>query len=143
MPKKRKKKNVQPQQNPQQSRPAVSQMPAEPNHSEKSTPESSPTNPTPPKPQPQRLEPETKKNTPTLFTETQRDELYSMTESERERVIPAAMDEMFQDEQDDSIKQQLAAAEALHRQFQRRSTEQQSRRLREAARPQRGRRILR
>ena len=142
MPKKR-KRNAQPHQNPQQSRPAVPPVPAEPNHSGKSTPESSPTNPTPLKPQPQRQEPETKANTPTLFTETQRDELYSMTESERERVIPAAMDEMFQDDQDDSIKQQLVAAEALHRQFQRRSTEQQSRRLREAARPQRGRRILR
>ena len=135
MPKKRKKNT---NQNLQLSRPAVPPVSAEPNPSEKSTPESSPTNPTPPTPQPQRQEPEPKKDTPTLFTETQRDELMDMTETERNRVIPAAMDEMFQDDETDSIKQQLAAAEALYSQNQRRSTEQRSRRLRDAARPRRG-----
>ena len=141
MPRKRKKKNTQ-NLNPPESRPAVPEVPAEPNPSAKSTPESSPTNPTPPTPQPQRQEPETKTNTPTLFTETQRGELYSMTESERERVIPAAMNEMFPDDENARIKQQLAEAEALYSQNQRRSPEQQARRLREAARPQRGRPLL-
>ena len=140
MPRKRKKKNTQ-NQNLQQSRPAVSAIPAEPNHSAKSTPESSPTNPTPSKPQPQRQEP--KKTTPTLFTESERDELFTMTEKDATTVARARMGEVFPDEEDSDIKQQLAAAEAQHRQFQRNSTERQARRLRDAARPRRGRPMTR
>ena len=89
---------------------------------------------------PQRQEP--KKTPPTLFTESEQDELFTMTERDATAVARARMDEMFQDETD-NIKQQLAAAEAQYRQFQQRSTEQQSRRLREAARPRRGRPMTR
>src|SRR5699024_4469809 len=133
MPRKR-KKNTTPQ-TPQQSRPAVPPVSAEPNPSAKDT-SKTPAPPTPqqkPQQKPQRQEPK-----PTFFTESEQDELFTMTERDAQMVARARMDEMFQDENTDSIKQQLAAAEAQYRQFQQRSTEQQSRRLREAARPRRG-----
>ena len=49
------------------------------------------------------------------------------------------MDEMFQDDQDESIKQQLAAAEALYSRNQRGRLADNGRLLSEAVRPQRGR----
>ena len=136
MPKKR-KKNTQ-NLNPQQSRPAVSKMPAEPNLSPTDTPTSSSTPVPPPTP-----EQKPKTSTPALFTESQRDELFTMTERDATAVARARMNEVFPDDENENIKQQLAAAEALYSQNQRRSTEQRSRRLRDAAWPRRGRPTIR
>lgn len=132
MPRKR-KKNTTPQ-TPQQSRPAVPPVSAEPNPSAKDTSKT----PAPPTPQQESQRQEPKKTPPTFFTESEQDELFTMTERDAQTVARARMDEMFQDETD-NIKHQLAAAEAQYRQFQQRSTERRNRRLREAARPHRGR----
>ena len=137
----KRKRNLTPRQNPQQSRPAVPEVLAEPNPSPTDTPTSSPTPTPPPTPRqksiPERQEP--KKTTPTLFTETERDELFTMTERDATTVARARMSEVFPDEENIDIKEQLAAAEALYSRNQRSRLADNGKILSEAVRPQRGR----
>ena len=133
MPKKR-KKNLQPRQ---QIKPSVPQVSEERDRCESAT-STSPTKPTPattppPPPQP-------RKQLPTLFTTAEQDELLEMSESEIEQVVQARMNEIFDnDGHDEKRKRELAEAEARHNGMRSRLEADNSKLLREAARPQRGR----